>query len=305
MRKAREQIRKYERKFGDLSQYLGSTLPAYRQPPGTLNLKQRLLIHLPRGMPVAECWVCGRPYIPEGTKVPCCSESCQKKRRNYFKHLENSYYRNPRAQLRTPPDVMAYIKQEKRLQFCAVCDNPFVPTSPVRKYCGKPCRQEASRKRKAQRLAHNRKTAAYARRRNAEFRELRIKPCLICGTIFEAKSSRQIYCTRACHKQLLKDKKSPPPIYRRCVGCDKSFLVSRRHKGAHWYCSPNCMEKMWARASHREAMGIVRPCMMCGMKFRPEQKARGRRIFCTSVCCQRHLLIRKLGFQDYFKKIAA
>ena len=262
-RRAAKQIRRYEKRFGDLS-----LIPAYRHDPNeTMSLRDRLMIYLPRGMRVLECWTCHRPYMPDGQLSPTCSDACTRTRAEYFKHIHDNFYHNPR---RMPPEVYDYIRAEERLKFCAHCDDPFVPTRSDRKYCAERCRK-----------------AAY-KHRNPGWR------CRECGSVC---AGRQHYCSDRCYMRHHRNTKS---FCMRChitikPGCEvhpneqtrmpRTVVTPKRDYSA--FCSARCRDMPGWSPMHKV-------CDACGEGYFPTQASnQQRQKYCSEACNERVKTQRK------------
>jgi hypothetical protein len=276
-RRAAKKVAVYETAFGDLSQVPGGRYP------GGLDLKRRLVLHEVIGIPTGTCWVCHRPYIREGTRSDTCSRKCTRAKSAYFKRLEKNFYSNPR---RTPDDVMHYIRKGMRLDFCAHCDDPYVPTRKDRKYCTARCRKAAYQKREAVK-AQRREQARLARRTMRQTKQKVYKTvCGICGTHFTTLDPRQRYCKLECQNEQRNRRRRVPrdPLYRDCAECGTKFEVTWRYRGVHYHCTPACLLQAIERGMRPSAMGRDRKCIMCGTEYRCVQAKMDIQVYCSNRC---------------------
>jgi hypothetical protein len=217
-------------------------------------------------------------YILDGKRTDTCSENCTRKQRNYYKRLERNFYDNPRP---TPEDVMDYIRKEKKLQFCAHCDDPFVPTRKDRKYCMARCRRAAYEKREAARNRQRAQKHEDAKRRYQANARVSMRHCMECKTIFSTTNASKLYCKRACTLKA-RYRRKKPPIYRECTECGKSFEVTRRYKGVHYQCSTACLLTAGERGRHPH--GWRHRCVLCGTDYKPAQSMQEISIYCSKRC---------------------
>jgi predicted nucleic acid-binding Zn ribbon protein len=287
-RKVERQIAAYEAKFGDLSKFPGSRSQTAGKA-GVLNLRVRLTMYLMMDAPIPHCWTCGRPYILDGVRTDTCSEQCTRKQQRYYKRLKRNFYDNPRQ---LPEDVSDYIRKGKRLQFCAHCDDPFVPTRADRKYCTARCRKAAYEKREAAKAQQRARRSENRKRHRWANARVYTRHCLNCGTLFNTTNSCKLYCKRACTLKA-RNRRKTPPMYRDCTECRKSFEVTRRYKGVHYQCSTACLLAAGERGLHPH--GWLHRCVLCGTEYEPAQSMQEISIYCSDRC--RDAVWRLAGYE--------
>jgi hypothetical protein len=175
-RRAERIVRKWEKRYGSFD---------YPDDPDypDLTLRWRLKFRLTRYMPVPECPVCGKPFIPQmgsGKPLHHCSRACREKDAEREKAVRESLATQPE---RAHPLTEIHMRVGK-CRACAHCGAVFPIYHVNKKYCGDACRQAAWRKR------HPRRTCPECRRR------------------FYARAERgargaggrpHVYCGRACY----------------------------------------------------------------------------------------------------------
>lgn len=111
---------------------------------------------------------------------------------------------------------------------------------------------------------------------------LREHICPICGKVFLPKTSKRIYCSRACAGKANKPRTAK---YNHCKVCGKEMPIQNR-KGA--YCSQECRKQGLKKNQPKPKKQIrlyKKECRTCGKEFETHYSFAA---FCSDTCRHRH-----------------
>jgi 5-methylcytosine-specific restriction endonuclease McrA len=109
---------------------------------------------------------------------------------------------------------------------------------------------------------------------------LRTERCSRCKQTFEftvKRGRRRKYCSKQCRERASKGVSFEINRDITCIVCSAVF---ERNRPSRRFCSADCRYSWY---SGRLGMLSIRPCLQCGLEFKPSKEVR-RTIFCSDKC---------------------
>ena len=165
------------------------------------------------------------------------------------------------------------------------CGKAYSPDKPNAAYCSPECKSDADRKR--------RRTAWRARHPK---QDIRPRPCVECGKSFTPKGHRGKRCSDECKQAGSRKAKRKPNPPRPCSVCGTMFTAKIATGRGIAYCSKRCRRvgqeiRNRAKRQGRSIAAVKRQpypdldCIVCGKRFTPSPRSRGRNTkYCGPRC---------------------